>query len=161
HFRVEWEKAAWSNAGSLAAETNAKRMLLRWRLQTLLGELTGDVHHYHEAAIARPDLPSTRGALGCALARQGRATEVISHQQVALAANPFDRHAARALYEVLGNSGMGLAQRKLATERWQLSQVAPEAVPAEDWFANKQPRQFAETAAHESLAIVWEGAHAA
>src|SRR5581483_5783886 len=71
-FRVEWERAAWSNAGQPAAEARAKADLIRWRLQSLLGNLTGAPHHYYEAAALRPDLPVTRAALGCALARAGQ-----------------------------------------------------------------------------------------
>src|SRR5262249_57155167 len=56
-LRVEWERAAWTHAGNPAAEALAKRDLLRWRLHTILGTLTGDLAHYHEAALARPDLP--------------------------------------------------------------------------------------------------------
>jgi hypothetical protein len=29
HFRVEWERAAWQSGGDRAAETTAKRALLR------------------------------------------------------------------------------------------------------------------------------------
>jgi hypothetical protein len=44
-LRVEWERAAWQNAGRPAGEQAAKRELLRWRLHTLLAELTGDLAH--------------------------------------------------------------------------------------------------------------------
>ena len=55
------------------AEARAKADLLRWRLHGLLGELTGDLAHYREAALARPDLAPGLAALGCALGRAGRA----------------------------------------------------------------------------------------
>src|SRR5262249_29365880 len=42
-FRVEWEKAAWSNAGDPAAEVKAKHRLLRWRLHTIIADLSGDL----------------------------------------------------------------------------------------------------------------------
>ena len=64
HFRVGWERAAWENSGRPAAEARAKHTLLRWRLHTLLAELTGELVHYHAAALARPGLPLTRAALG-------------------------------------------------------------------------------------------------
>ena len=67
-FRVEWERAAWSHAGDPASEGLAKQALLRWRLQALLGDLTGDPAHFREAVQARPDLPTTQAALGCARA---------------------------------------------------------------------------------------------
>ena len=61
-FRLEWERAAWNNAGQPRAEAEAKRAMLRWRLHALLGELTGDLVHYREAVLARPDLPTARAA---------------------------------------------------------------------------------------------------
>ena len=57
-FRVEWERAAWNNAGDPAGEERAKRQLICWRLQALLAELTGDSDHAYEAVAARPDLPT-------------------------------------------------------------------------------------------------------
>src|SRR5262249_48330480 len=47
-FRVEWERAAWENAGRPAAEAQAKFALLRWRLHALLASLTGDLTHFYE-----------------------------------------------------------------------------------------------------------------
>src|SRR5207244_7360042 len=78
-FRVEWERAAWSNAGRLTAEASARTTLLRWRLHTLLAEATGELAHYYEAAVYRPDLPPARAALGCALGRAGRFVEAAGH----------------------------------------------------------------------------------
>src|SRR5207249_1495946 len=49
-FRIEWERAAWDNAGRPTVQAQAKRRLLRCRLHTLLAELTGELSHYHEAA---------------------------------------------------------------------------------------------------------------
>src|SRR5262249_47021130 len=99
--RVEWEKAAWGNAGRPMAEARAKRELLRWRLHALLADLTGELSHFHEAALARPDLPSARAALGCALGRSGRPAEAASHLARGVGGNPFDVTAARALYQAL------------------------------------------------------------
>ncbi len=42
HCRVEWECAAWANAGRPPAEAAARLTLLRWRLHLLLAELTAD-----------------------------------------------------------------------------------------------------------------------
>jgi hypothetical protein len=56
HFRVEWERAAWHSGGDRAAEERTKRALLRWRLHTTLADQTTELGHYHEAALARPDL---------------------------------------------------------------------------------------------------------
>jgi GT2 family glycosyltransferase/Flp pilus assembly protein TadD len=139
HFRVEWERAGWTNAGSAAGEERAKRDLLRWRLHLILGDLTGKLEHYYEAAAARPDLAPGRAALGCALARAGRAPAARSHLRPAVAANPFDLAAARALFQVLGDMGDSAAQRVLARDRRGLHTAAPRAVPAEDWFVKVPP----------------------
>jgi GT2 family glycosyltransferase/Tfp pilus assembly protein PilF len=135
HFRVEWERAAWTHAGQPAAEAQAKRTLLRWRLHALLAEITGDVSHYYEAALARPDLPLTQAALGCALGRQGRPAEAIAHLEQAVAAQPLDLAAARALAQALGDVGDAPNQRRLARDRQLLSRAAPSLVPPEPWFA--------------------------
>ena len=58
-FRVEWERAAWLHAGDPSAEADAKRRLIRWRLHSLLAELTKQIPHYYEAVLARPDLPTS------------------------------------------------------------------------------------------------------
>ncbi|HEV3258522.1 MAG TPA: glycosyltransferase, partial [Gemmataceae bacterium] len=102
HFRVEWERAAWINAGQPDGEARAKRDLLRWRLHLILAELTGSLAHYYEAAMARPDLPITHAALGHALARANEPTEAVIHLRRALEGNPFDLDSSRALFQVLG-----------------------------------------------------------
>ena len=61
---MEWERAAWQNAGDPRAEARAKADLLRWRLHALLAEMTGDLAQHHEAVLARPDLGGTQAALG-------------------------------------------------------------------------------------------------
>jgi len=138
-FRVEWERAAWSNAGRPHAEARAKVDLVRWRLQALLGTLTGAVHHYYEAAILRPDLPVTRAALGCALARAKQFPATVPHLRFAAVGNPFDLDATRALFEVLGDVGDQDGQRRLAADRRLLSRSATKAVPAENWFVDCPP----------------------
>jgi GT2 family glycosyltransferase/tetratricopeptide (TPR) repeat protein len=138
-FRVEWERAAWAHAGSPKAEAQAKRELLRWRLHALLADMTSDLTHYHEAAAARPDLPTTQAALGCALARARHLPEAAAHLRQAVAANPFDADAARALFHVLGEAGDADGQRLLARDRRLLQQAATQAVAAEPWFANIPP----------------------
>jgi tetratricopeptide (TPR) repeat protein len=133
-FRVEWERAAWSHAGAPAAEAEAKRGLLRWRLQALLANLTGDLAPAYGAVLARPDLAPARAALGSALARRGRLREAATHLEQAVARNPFDRGPARLLFEVLGQLKDAGGQTRLARERRLLARAAPEVVPAEDWF---------------------------
>ncbi len=134
-LRVEWERAAWDNAGRPAAEARAKHDLLRWRAHSLLARLTGDLAHYREAALARPDLPATRAALGCALGGAGRSAEAVPHLRQALAANPFDLAAARALFQAMGETGDRAGQQALAADRRLLARGAPKAVPPEPWFA--------------------------
>jgi GT2 family glycosyltransferase len=138
-FRVEWERAAWLNAGRPAEEERAKRDLLRWRLNLLLTGLTGDVTHAFEAVLARPDLPSSRVELGAALAQVGRTTEALPHLRAAVAANPFDVPAARALFQALGDAEDGHGQRFLARDRRLLAQAAPQIVSPEPWFMNCPP----------------------
>jgi GT2 family glycosyltransferase/tetratricopeptide (TPR) repeat protein len=138
-LRVQWERAAWENAGRPAAEARAKRSLLRGRLHTLLGELTGELPHYYEAALAAPDLPGARAALGCALARARRVGEALPHLRAAVAADPLDGAAARALFGALGEAGDEGGRRCLARDRRLLARLAPHTVPAEPWFADGPP----------------------
>jgi GT2 family glycosyltransferase/predicted O-methyltransferase YrrM/predicted Zn-dependent protease len=134
-LRVGWEAAAWRHPDGRAAEADSKRALLRGRLHALLADLTGGLGHYYEAALARPDLPPARAALGCALARAGRAGEAVPHLRAAMVGNPFDRAAARALYQALRDAGRTQEQRDFARDRRLLHAAAPQAVPAEPWFA--------------------------
>jgi GT2 family glycosyltransferase len=130
-FRVEWERAAWAHAGDPAAQERAKRTLLRWRLHYLLGRLTGDPVHAYEAVLARGDLPVSAALLGALLVKSKHPAEALPHLYAALAGNPFDLAAARSLHDALATTGdaRGAAHRRL------LAAVAPDAVPAEPWFA--------------------------
>jgi GT2 family glycosyltransferase/tetratricopeptide (TPR) repeat protein len=138
-FRVEWERAAWAHAGDPTGESRAKAALRRWRLHALLSDLTGELRHYYEAVLARPDLPSTRAALGCALGRAGQVAEALPHLRFAVAQDPFDRGAARALGHVLGQAGDADGFRRLARDRRLLARAAPQVVPAEPWFTEAPP----------------------
>jgi glycosyltransferase involved in cell wall biosynthesis/tetratricopeptide (TPR) repeat protein len=156
-FRVEWERAAWQHAGAPAQEVRAKAALLRWRLHSLLADLTGELAHFHEAALARPDLPPTRAALGCALARARRPADAVAHLQAAVDADPFDRGAARALFQALTDAGQGGQAEALKQQQVLLHVAAPTAVPAEGWFM--QPHRGQGTpGAGAPLALLWEGA---
>jgi GT2 family glycosyltransferase/tetratricopeptide (TPR) repeat protein len=135
-FRVEWERAAWANAGNPSAELAAKRTLVRWRTHSLLAALTQDLIHYYEAVLARPDLPPTRAALGCALGRQGRVGDGLCHLRQAATDNPFDHEAARALFQALGDTGAAAGQRAWAQQRALLARAAPKLVPREAWFGS-------------------------
>jgi glycosyltransferase involved in cell wall biosynthesis/Flp pilus assembly protein TadD len=138
-FRAEWERAAWANAGRPGAEARAKRDLLRWRLYTLLGELTDDLPCRYDAVLARPDLAVSRAALGCALARCGRLSQAVTHLRQAVADDPFDQDAARALFQALGDVGDAAGQAALAHDRRLLARAAPATVPVEPWFAEAPP----------------------
>jgi glycosyltransferase involved in cell wall biosynthesis/Flp pilus assembly protein TadD len=138
-FRVEWERAAWSHAGNPQEEVRAKTTLMRWRASELLAQMTGDLSYHHEAALAQPDVPSVRAALGCALARKQRAAEGVAHLRFALASNPFDSLAAKALAQALSDAGDRTAAHRLARDRRLLHKAAPQAVPAEAWFASAPP----------------------
>ena len=109
-------------------------LLLRWRLHGVLADLTGELHHFHEAALARPDLPPTRAALGCALGRTKRPAEAVGHLQFAVAADPFDRSAARALFQSLMDAGRQDMADAFKEERRLLHLAAPTAIVREDWF---------------------------
>jgi GT2 family glycosyltransferase len=150
--RLAWEQAAWENAGDREAELRAKKLWLRWRLHTLLASLSEsrpgqpggtpsvpDLCHYHEAALARPDLPGTRASLGCALARAGRIHEALPHLRQAVTDDPFDADAARALYHALGEVGNDRAQRRLAHQQKTLATLAPGLLRTEAWFENPPP----------------------
>jgi tetratricopeptide (TPR) repeat protein len=137
-FRAEWERAAWEHAGDPAGEARAKRGLLVWRLHGLLGRLTGELPHRYEAALARPDLPATRAALGSALLRAGRAADAVPHLRRATEGNPLDAAPARLLSEALGAVGRWDEQGRLHAERRRLRRVASDLVPAEPWF-EEQP----------------------
>jgi glycosyltransferase involved in cell wall biosynthesis/predicted Zn-dependent protease len=138
-FRVEWERAAWQNAGQPAAEARAKLTLLRWRLHTLAASLTEDLAHYYETAVQRPDLPITRAALGCALARAGKPADAVPHLEEAVHGNPFDVPAARALCQAYVSLGLAQEKRRLAHDRRLLAKAAPNVVPVEAWFTDDRP----------------------
>jgi hypothetical protein len=120
-LRVEWERAAWVNAGQPEAEAAAKRDLLRWRLHGPLAEWTGDLDHYQKAQQARPDLWPSLAALGCALGRSRRPADAAVYLRAALADNPFDAAAAQALFHALGECGDTAARQALADERRTLA----------------------------------------
>jgi glycosyltransferase involved in cell wall biosynthesis/Flp pilus assembly protein TadD len=136
--QAEWDRTVWGSTDR-NAEVEAKRTLLRWRLHAVLARSADDLSHYHEAALARPDLPTARAALGCALARRGRIAEALSHLKAGVAGDPFDRPAARALFSAMGEAGDALGKRLFARQQRRLAAAAPDACPAEPWFADAGP----------------------
>jgi FkbM family methyltransferase len=157
-LRVEWERAAWEHAGWSQREQQAKKALLRWRLHALLAELTGELVHYHEAALARPDLPQTRAALGCALARHQRFAESLPHLEAAVDADPFDSKAARALFQVLSDAGHDRAAHDFAHQRWLVQRAAPRHVAPEPWHLPPAPAPAVTLPpADGKLLVRWQG----
>lgn len=133
-FQAEWHRAAWDHVGNPRGEVDAKRTLMRWRLHTLLADLTGELTHFHEAVNARPDLPDSRARLGCALGRAGKVSLAASHLRQAVERNPFDAQAARALYGALVECDDQEGARELARDQGLLSLAAPGVVPVQPWL---------------------------
>jgi tetratricopeptide (TPR) repeat protein len=154
-FSVEWERAAWDNAGRPLDEQSAKHEQLRGRLHALLAAATGDLVHYYEAVAAWPNLGATQAAIGCALARSGRRTAAVPYLRRALLENPFDLPAGEALYETLGHIADWPGQHRLARTFGLIHKAAPRIMPSRDWFA--PPRDPSVTSAPNIGTIVWEG----
>jgi glycosyltransferase involved in cell wall biosynthesis/tetratricopeptide (TPR) repeat protein len=156
---LEWERAAWANAGQPKAEAEAKKTLLQWRLSGLLAAMTDELSEYRAAVDARPDLPTSRVALGLALLRKGQPREAAMHLGLALSSTPFDRVTARSLHQALGQAGDKPAQLRLVDERRLFHRAAPQLVPSEEWFADAalsklpaEPRRKASVGG-----VVWQG----
>jgi hypothetical protein len=116
-LRVEWEWCAWDHGGDARGEVEAKGRLLRWRLHTLLGELTGEGQHFQQAAQARPDLATAQAQAGLALAKSRQPKAAIDCLRRAVSGNPFDAASARLLHAVLHDAGDHAAARFVALER--------------------------------------------
>ena len=129
-FGGEWEHAAFRNAGDAHAEEVAKRALLRWRLHGLLASLTGELLHLYEAVVARPDLASSRAALGKELLGRGQTRAAVPHLHHAAQANPLDEEVARALSGALAAVGDTDALHRFEHQR-RLLALAAGALPSE------------------------------
>jgi predicted O-linked N-acetylglucosamine transferase (SPINDLY family) len=160
HFRLAWERAAWENAGRPEREKQAKALLVRWRVHEVLAALSGELSHFHEAALLRPDVSPTRAALGCALARAGNFVDAAWHLRAAVEVSPFDHAAARALYQALTDAGDATGAATFAQERWLLHQAMPAEAPPEWWFAPAPPAGEALPADHR-YATAFDGLCAA
>jgi tetratricopeptide (TPR) repeat protein len=123
-FRVEWERAAWRHAGSAAGERRSKRRLLEWRLHALLGDLTGDISHYHHAVALRPDLWTTQADLGRTLMRSGQSAAAVLHLRRALDGNPLDATLRRELGDALCAAGDHVGRHAVTTEGRALERSA-------------------------------------
>src|SRR5262249_17842741 len=62
------------------------------------------------------------------------------HLGRAVAENPFDRAAARALGQACADTGRRPARQRLAARQRRLRRAAPKLVPAEAWFEPRPPR---------------------
>jgi GT2 family glycosyltransferase/tetratricopeptide (TPR) repeat protein len=136
-FRVEWEKAAYLNAGRPAVERSAKLSLIKWRLHRLLAGLTGAIAHHYEAVFERPDLVPSRCTLAEALTHNGQLGEASHHLKVAWRAQPFDPGIARQLFDSLKD--FPAEQRRLVSRVRLLHKAAPMLVPPQEWFVLPHP----------------------
>ncbi len=137
-LRVEWERAAYGAASNSDNALVAKRELLRAHLQGLIALRTNDLDAFRLSA-ENPDFPRARAAFGCALALAGQSGDAIDHLRFAVTADPFDRSAARALFQAFLNVGDQAHADALAAEQRLLAQAAPGLVPREPWFAPAAP----------------------
>ena len=123
-FRVEWERAAWSNAGSPRREREAKLRLVRWRLHCVLAALSDDLAHYRAALRLRDDLWVTHAALGRALVRAKRPAAGAAHLRRAVDLNPFDDALLPDLVAALRLAGDSEGERAAADELRLLRRAA-------------------------------------
>ena len=156
-FRVEWEQAAWMNAGNRDAEANAKRKLLYWQLHALLGSLTGDLVNYFQSHISRPDLPTSLSALGCALGRARRPAEAMPYLRSAYRQNPFSRSIARDYFQALLDLGLTGERQQLVQERQYLAKAAPRSVPLESWYSPVVLAKCSPPKIAGCFRITWQG----
>lgn len=139
-FGVEWERAAWDNAGQPVDESRVKHTLMRWRLHTLLAQWTGELTHAYEAAFLRPDLPATQAALGLALLGANHPVEALDHLRPAVAGNPLDRATARACAQAMNAVGDSEGLRQFLDDQQSLWRACPTLVSAEAWFSPPKPK---------------------
>ncbi len=138
-FRVEWEKAAWTNVVDQIGETRSKFQLLRWSLQATLAQLTSRLAHAYESYLARPDLPAAHALLGQFLAKEDQPLEALHYLSVAVESNLFDSETARILFETLYRIGERQALSIFARDRLNLRWSAPGNLPNETWAIQAPP----------------------
>src|SRR5262249_5936216 len=68
-----------------------------------------------------------------------RCTEAVPHLRAAVAGNPFDLPAARALCQALRDSGDPAGPEQVIAACCLLARAAPGVVPREGWFAGPRP----------------------
>lgn len=128
-FRVEWERAAWTNAGRPRGEAHAKLVLLEWRLCSLVATLSGDLDYYRRAMALRDDLWSSRAALGRALLRAGDPRQAACHLRRAAELNPFDPVLADDVLIALRTCGDRQGEERFQAEWRLLCRAVPSGCP--------------------------------
>jgi glycosyltransferase involved in cell wall biosynthesis/predicted O-methyltransferase YrrM len=88
-------------------------------------------------------------ALGCALGRAGRVAEAVEPLRAAVAANPFDCDAARALSHALRETGRSDELQELIEQRRDLAASVP-LLRQEEWFAVAAAPPEPDAASNES-----------
>jgi len=70
---------------------------------------------------------------------KGRFAEALPLLRAAVSGNPFDRAAARALFDVLGDARDLRGRGEFARQQRLLNRAAPQVIPVEDWIKNPPP----------------------
>jgi len=135
-FGVAWQQAGWMHTGEPVRMSDSRLCLLEARTRSLLAELTGNAEYADAASRLYEQFGTLApwGELGCLLARIGRFDSACPLLQRAVAANPFDRVAARALAQTLTELGRWDERLELLRHQRLLHEVAGDLVSAEDWF---------------------------
>ncbi len=132
-FRVEWERAAFSNSGDPVAEASAKRDVLRSRFELLLGRLTDDSGRLFRAAEIAPHYtPAVKAA---ALARRHDSpAQAVAFYENAIAADPFDSGLPGAYAKLLEQTGDAAKLEGLRRDRrlFAVAQSRATTPPAQD-----------------------------
>jgi glycosyl transferase family 1 len=123
-FRVEWERAAWANAGAPEDERKAKELLVRWRAHGILAAVADDLDHYRAAVELRDDLWVSHAGLGRALVRHGRPADGARHLRRAAHLNPFDAELLPDLIDAFRRAGDAAGEQDAAEELRLLRRAA-------------------------------------
>jgi tetratricopeptide (TPR) repeat protein len=136
-FRIEWERSAWRNAGDRNLEVRDKIRLLGWRLHSLMGALSNELHHYRRAVSLRDDLWVSHAALGRALLRSGACREAATYLRRAHELNPFDDSLTGDLLEASRMTRDTDGECRLIAERRLMQLAAGMNAPTEIRFTQE------------------------
>jgi hypothetical protein len=128
-FRVEWERAAWSNAGDESRELIEKKRLIHWRALLLAGQARNYLQHLLDAVALRPDLWSSQFALGQALMLRSRFEEAAGALKAARKVRPLSDQTAVHLARCYQRLGWTDETRQLEDEMRQIVQSLQNAKP--------------------------------